>query len=318
MRKKTIKSRLKKWVKSNIKAYKHFLHYNELMSFYWPVLSENNDDNFKDFCNLFTFYLCAYCPSNIQQSHPTKADWFGGHHNAKLIRLLLLDRDNKNLFEGIMAAFAAYKESDNKTFLEEVIARAFIEGHPGVNRTSKLFRTVQFFATHQSDTFICHGIESLEKFSDDPVARFPPVDSMQDKSISQNGLFYAIETDRLPLINCASTHSLKNPWDYCKGVIPKSIFRNLKGKILLAPDRDHFYAESDISIDDWCFVYFRKARRKGVDFDINLMRQKISEIRSSKIRIIEFETLQAFLRLLALLQQKFEMFELMNNQFHQE
>lgn len=280
------------------------------MSFRWPLLSEENDDDFKDFCTLFTFYLCAFCPSKIQYAHPSQDDWVGRHHNAELLRLLLPHR-NKNMFEGLMAAYAAYREADSKTFLAEVFATAYIQGHPGVDRTSNIFRAAQFFATHQSDTFICHGIENLEKFDDDPAAQFPPVGSMQDLSIAQDCVSYAIETDRLPLINCASSHAIVNSWDYCRGLIPKPVFQELGGKVLLAPDRDHFYAESEIPIDEWCFIYFRKAqRKKGLLFDIDLMRKKITEMRASDIRIIEFETLQAFLKLLALLQQKFEMAEL--------
>ena len=55
-----------------------------------------------------------------------------------------------------MAAFAAYSDADDKIFLEEAFAEAFIEGHPNVDQNSNLFRAVQFFSTHQSDTFICH------------------------------------------------------------------------------------------------------------------------------------------------------------------
>lgn len=302
----------KEWFKSYIDAYRYFRKNNELMSFSWPILSENNDDNFKNFCNLFSFYLCSHCPSKIQHTHPAQGDWVGRHHHAKLIRLLLPHRE-KNIFKGIMAAFAAYSDADEKIFLEEAFAKAFIEGHPNVDQRSNLFRAVQFFTTHQSDTFICHGIESLEKFSDDPKTRFPPIGSMRDRSISQNCESYAIETDRLPLINCLSSHRNNSSWEYFRGLIPKTVFENLNGKVLLAPDRDHFYAESEISINEWCFVYFRKAqRRKTLNFDIDLMREKILDIRDSEIRIIEFETLQAFLHLLTLLQQKFEMAELMN------
>jgi len=85
----------------------------------------------------------------------------------------------------------------------------------------------------------------------------------------------------------------------------------LGGKILLAPDREHFYAESNIAIDQWCFIYFRKARRKkGLSFDIRLMREQIASLRASNIPVLEFETLQAFLRTLSLLQQKLELSKL--------
>lgn len=302
------KNRIRRWRNS----YHEFLHTNELMRYRWPVLSEENDDDFKDFCDLFTFYLCTSCSPKTRAWHPSEFDWEWPHHNARLLRLLLPHRA-KDPFEGLMAAYAAYCEADDKNFLEETFAEAFIHGHPGLDRTSNLFQTTQVLASHQSDTFICHGIERLEAYNNDPAAQYPPIDSMKKQTIAENGKSYAIETDRLPLINCASSHSIIDPWDYCKGIIPLPVFQQLGGQILLAPDREHFYAESAIPINEWCFVYFRQARRrKGLKFDVDLLRQKITELRSSELRIIEFETLWAFLRALTLLQQKFEMAELMD------
>ena len=301
-----------KWYKRYLRRYRNFLHTNELMSFRWPSLSEENDDCFKDFCNLFTFYLCTMCYPRLKECHPQRDDWVDCHHNAELLRRLSKTSE-LNLFEGLMAAYTAYTQIDDKTFLEDTFAKALSQGHPELDRTSGLFRAAQTIYEHQSETFICHGIEYLEAFKDNPTSIFPPYDSLHEKSLSKNRISYAIDTDRLPLIYCASDHGKVNSWDYCRGIIPKSKFMKLGGKILLAPDREHFYAESNIAIDQWCFIYFRKARRKkGLGFDIHLMREQIASLRANNIPVIEFETLQAFLRTLSLLQQKLEIQDLMD------
>ena len=289
----------------------HKLLESELMSFRWPSLSYENDDSFRDFCNLFTYYLCTECCKEIV-NHPKRADWRYGHHHGLLLRQLLKHKE-KDPFEGLMSAYGVYLEAEDKTFLEEAFARAFTNGHSNFDRSSSLFQAARICYAHSSETFISHGIEELNTFSGDPSANFPPQGSMHLISISRNRRSYAIDTDRLPFIYCATSHrGHHNPWVYCRGLIPKSRFQELGGKILFAPDREHFYAESSIPIKHWCFVYSRKARTKErLKFDIEEMREKISLLRQNRIPVIEFDTLQAFLRTLSLLQQKFEIQELM-------
>jgi hypothetical protein len=276
-----------------------------------PSLSEDNDEDFKEFCDLFTFYLCRYCCKDVSKWHPIPEDWIFGHHNAKLLKRLLPMR-HQDMVDGIMSAFDAYQRAGEKVFLEDEIADAYGAGSSRLNTHTNLYRVARFFADHHDKTFICHGVEELDKTDYRSGAQYPPLGSMMDLSVAENRVSYAIETDRLPLRNCFSSHSIIDTWDYCTGIIPVGSFRKFNGEIIVAPDRDHFYAESQIPVDKWCFVYFKQTRRKkGLKFDVDDMRREIQNIKASDLRNIEWSTLQSLLRLLALLRQKFELAEMM-------
>ena len=284
------------------------------MSFRWPLLSDENDDTFKEFCDLFTYYLCIECCKGTVD-HPRKDEWHEyGHHHGELLLKIISSAKKVDPFEGLMSAYATYLESDPKIFLEDKLAKAFTDGHPNIDRKTSLFLAAQFIHSNISDIFIIHGIEKLDKFSYKASDYFPPNESMLESSLSKDRLTYAIDTDQIPLIYCASTHyGHQCPWIYLKGIIPYSKFKTLGGVVKIPPDREHFYAESQIALGEWCFIYFRKPRAyKSLQFDLETMRQTISEIKRREIAIIEFETLQSFLRTMSLLQQKLTIAEKIN------
>lgn len=281
------------------------------MSFRWPLLSDQNDDSFKDFCDLFTYYLCIECCKGTVD-HPRKEEWNEyGHHHGRLLLQILSTVSKVDPFEGLMSAYTAYLESDTKVFLEDKFAESFTNGHPNIDRETGLFLAAQLIHSNMSDIFLVHGIEKLESFNYSASDYFPPNESMFELSLSKDRLTYAIDTDQIPLTYCASSHyGHQSPWIYLKGIIPYSKFESLGGIVKIPPDREHFYAESQIALSEWCFIYFRKTRAyKSLQFDLETMRQTIAEIRKRNLAIIEFETLQSFLRTMSLLQQKLRIAE---------
>ena len=89
-------------------------------------------------------------------------------------------------------------------------------------------------------------------------------------------------------------------------------FRRLGGQLYLSGDREHFYASSRIKMEDWCFIYHRRTERKrSLKFSVELLRQNISEIKSSGARCIEIQVLKKFLKLVSMLTQKLTLLDLL-------
>jgi hypothetical protein len=279
-----------------------------------PVIAENTEKDLKDFLTLITYFCCVSCSQNIDRdfdrNYNRKIHWVDSHH-CGLFNQTLSTTPIEDIFEGFVSAFNIFLENrDRLEDLEVPLAEAF-SCTTKSERTvsSKLVSTLKYFYINRRKNFIRHGLEELESKSYTNGQHFPPKGSMQKKSLSSDGEYFAVEIDRPPFINCFE-HGSVYPWLYCGGVMAIEDFKKRNGKLVLADDREHFYASSQIEVNDWFFVYHLKLRHKRrVHFDPNLLKQSIIEMKFSGAGFIEMETLRNFFYVMDLLEQRQEAFE---------
>ncbi|NRB16676.1 MAG: hypothetical protein HRU33_03615 [Rhodobacteraceae bacterium] len=301
-------------IKKRAKSYQHAYHeFRQESSFVRrrrPVIFDETENKFEKFLDLFTFYLCLECGKSAGDWHPTHADWNRGHHNGALLQQM--SRAKKvDVFKGIMNAYRVFlNHADNPINLEEELGKAFIDTGGSAPQKDVLHRTLEYFYINQGETFIRHGIELLHRRDYRTESDFPPKSSMASMSLSEDGVTFAIDSDIIPFNTCFN-HGNRWPWYYCGGCITVSDFRRLGGKIVRPGDRDHFYARSNLKVDDWCFVYQRKIERtKAMASSIDGLRESIIEIKQSGARHIEKSVLSKFFILVSMLRQKLALQEI--------
>jgi len=80
----------------------------------------------------------------------------------------------------------------------------------------------------------------------------------------------------------------------------------------LADDREHFYAEANLSLTDWFFIYQTKTKyTKSLTFDVDLLRNGINQMKLSGASYIEIKTLRKFFHVVSMLEQRKEAFKLL-------
>jgi len=301
---------LKKRAKPYTRAYHKFRQESSLVRRRRPVLFDETENEFEKFLDLFTFYLCHECGKSVEDWHPRHANWIRGHHNGALLQHVS-GAKKVDVFEGLMNAYRVFlNHADTPFNLEGELGRALIHAGVSAGQEDNLRRTLEYFYINQSETFIRHGIERLHQRDYRAKSNFPPKSSMISMSLSEDGFTYAIDSDRIPFNTCF-THGNRDPWYYCGGYITVSDFRRLGGKIIRSGDRDHFYAQSNLKVNDWCFVYQRQTERtKLLMSSIDCMRESIVEIKQSGARNIEKSVLSKFLVLVSMLKQKLALLEI--------
>ena len=134
---------------------------------------------------------------------------------------------------------------------------------------------------------------------------------MLQLSLSSDGKSFAVEIDQPPFTKCFE-HGKKYPWYYCSGVITLHDFKKQNGLLKLADDREHFYAEANIPISDWHFIYKTRGKhKKALNFDVDLLKKSIEQMKLSGASFIEIETLRKFFHVVNMLEQRQEAFKLL-------
>lgn len=283
-----------------------------------PVVAENTEKDLNDFLTLIIYFNCIGCSLNVDRNfnrnYRRKPHWFSSHH-CGLFNQTLSTLPIEDIFEGFVSAFDTFLENrERQEDLEILLAEAFSSTAACQYRAnSKLISTLKYFYVNRRNNFLRHGLEDLKYNSYSSGQSFPSKGSMEKKSLSSDGEYFAVEIDRPPFINCFE-HGASFPWLYCGGVMTIENFKNRNGKLALADDREHFYATSDIEVNHWYFIYHLRVKHKRrLSFEPNSLRQSISEMKSSGAGFIEIETLRNFFYVIDLLEQRQEAFKLLSS-----
>ena len=298
-----MKHKVKNIIKNLQKITKQTKYYqNRLAS-----VAENTEVEFNNFLDLLIYYMCVGCGADIDKTYPRKKHWCNSHHNG-LFNQSLFKIDEISIFNGLMKAYDVYLvNKKNPVDLEIDLANAFCKySKPLCTNHQKLHAVLEYFFTNRNVNFIRHGLEDFSEKNYIQDSSFPPNFSMQNYSLSLNGKSFAIEIDRPPFLNCFE-HGKVWPWYYCGGVMTLDDFKKHNGILKIADDREHFYAESNILISDWYFIYNTKAKyTKRLKFDVNLMKKSILQMKKSGANFIEMQTLRKFFHVINLLEHKIE------------
>lgn len=309
-------------MKKRIKQFfKGFQTYRKQTQFYQnrlPIIAENTEKDLMEFLTLIIYYNCVGCGINVNRNfdknYPRKSYWVGSHH-CGLFNKTLSTFPVENIFEGLVSAFETFlKNRGCIENLEIPLAEAFFKTEKCESSVKlELISTLKYFYLNRRKNFIRHGLEDLKYKNYNIGEYFPPKGSMEKKSLSSDGEYFAVELDRPPFIKCFN-HGPVFPWHYCGGVMTIEDFKSRNGKFEFASDREHFYAVSDISVKHWYFIYHLKVKgKKSLQFDPELLRKRIIEMKSSGAGFIEIETLRNFFYVIDLLEQQQEAFKLLSS-----
>ena len=304
----TSKTAIKKIIKS-------FQAFSKQTSFYQnrlPVIATNTEEDLNGFLDLMLFYMCAECGETIGKVYPRKNNW-DFHHHCGLFNQTISKFDEICIFEGLMKAFNIYiHNKENPVDLEIKFANSFTKNSKHeYPKLSKLNNLLEYFFLNRNETFIKHGLENLTINDYSKGSIFPPSTSLMPLSLSTDEKSFAIEIDKPPFTKCFD-HTHKYPWHYCSGIITLKDFQKKNGILKLADDREHFYAEANLSLTDWFFIYQTKTKyTKSLKFDVDLLRNGINQMKLSGASYIEIETLRKFFHVLSMLEQRKEAFELL-------
>ena len=303
-----MKQKIKKIIKNFQNISKQTAYYqNRLES-----VAENTEADLNDFLDLLTYYMCVGCGNSLDKTYPRKKHWISGHH-CGLFNQLFIKLDVINIFDGLMKAYNIFLiNKKNPVDLEIDFANAFCKYSTQTHASNfKLHNTLEYFFINRNMNFIRHGLEGFSENNYLKNSIFPPDFSMQSLSLSSNGKSFAIEIDRPPFLNCFE-HGKVWPWFYCGGLMSLNDFKKHNGYIRLSNNREHFYAESNIQISDWYFIYNLKAKyTKRLKFDINSLKKSIIQMKQCGAGFIEAQTLRKFFYTVNLLEQKLEVSKLL-------
>jgi len=135
----------------------------------------------------------------------------------------------------------------------------------------KIRPALKYLYQNRNKIFIRHGLEMPERRDWQIDAMYPPNNSYLELSAG-----YAIEVDQPPFDGAkkgnrqrghCSNHDDESPWNQIKGFISFDDFLRLGGKIVDSKRRDHLYATSDISIDNWTFLHRDLPRCRQSEFE---------------------------------------------------
>ena len=185
--------------------------------------------------------------------------------------------------------------------------------------------TLEYFYKNRNEIFIRHGLEKVKKA--DFKGNFPPENSFLNFSGKKS---YPIETDRInnlkPInkhkfykkvdkigrikkelrnkpesvvyphetFNC-SNHEWHATWGKVKGFITYKDLIDKGGEIIHSERREHLYANSEINIKKWKFIY---------NSNIHKNNSQIKSLRENDIGIISQELLYNFMGLVKILQDR--------------
>lgn len=282
-----------------------------------PVLAEHSEKDFDDFLTLLIYYMCIGCAGdidrNFDRNYRRASHWVNSHH-CGLFSKTLSAAPMTNVFSGLISAFSVFsthrEQSEN---LEIPLAQAYFSNeNPKGDIDRVLLSTLNYFYVNRHKNFIRHGLEELECSTYKADEIYPAKGALKQESLSTSSNCFAVEIDRPPFLNCFQ-HGSVFPWFYCGGVITIEDLKGRNGRLKFADDREHFYAESDIRVQDWNFIYSLRAKHKrSLNFDPNLLARRIVEIKSSGANCIEIGTLRKFFHAINLLEQRHEAFKLIN------
>lgn len=167
--------------------------------------------------------------------------------------------------------------------------------------------TLLYLYTNKNETYLRHGIELVEEF--DPKNKIYPNEKTYWKLCPNNEKAYPIEIDSLPFAlnpyqeeinytlqqSYCSNHDGDQPWNRIKGFISFKDFKKYKGSIIISNTRDHLYAESNININKWIFLY-----QNNTQEDKKIINSLINE----KQKIISQEIVFIFFKFIKLLQDR--------------
>lgn len=286
------------------------------------------DIAFRNYLNLLMFYLCPRCGGETLQWHPpdstmTREKNAGGFHHKGAFINALEGKGHWSASDIIEATSSVYRSVDKeKVPLEnEFIASLDAEAPPAPS-TESFFRGLRRLAEYSHETFIRHGVER-PRFADyRNGASFPTKGSQHEWGFVYERGVYAIDTDVVPFNGCSS-HYLRGgvdrtfAWSYCAGYIPLSLFQERGGKLIKTDEREHYYAKSEIPVEEWIFVwdpigFNRAVSAKDHDFKPEAFVENISALRKTDAALIELQTLKVFFHAYFLLKQKLEISQVLH------
>lgn len=156
--------------------------------------------------------------------------------------------------------------SDYNSWVDEKYKNIFLKMEISTKKLindfySNVRKTLLYFYKNSNNIFLRHGLEKIDTANYDKNSIFPPKNSYLELSSG-----FAIEIDRAPFgvknnwitnttEGACSNHGENRRWNKIKGYITYDEFINKNGKIIDSKQRDHLYANSNIELSEWVFMY---------------------------------------------------------------
>lgn len=201
-----------------------------------------------------------------------------------------------------------------KSLVEHLNNVKFVE-----NSDLRHLRILQYLYSMRSSVFLRHGVETYRFGQYTPRSFFPDSSDLQPFAAAVGHGAYAVDTDTPPFLGC-SMHSLRygsdgiNPWVFCAGYISLDRFQHFDGKILKFDNREHFYAKSDIPIEEWIFIWapqhFAKVRNRIHKSNVEMFEASIETLSRGPSVLLERGLVQLYFETAVLLQQRLDLMKI--------
>ena len=284
-----------------------------------------DEQEFREFLHLLVYYMCPRCDVMTYKWHPKHPDISAEnhlnvcHHTGELIDAFT-GKHSWTPCDIIEATYRVYRDSNDKRVdFQNQFSLCLNEAVP--KRSGEpFFLGLRSLIEHRGDIFLKHGIERPRFANYTNGAIFPPEDSNQPYDLVAGKNIYAVDSDRVPFIGCTH-HNIQGgidvlqPWSYCSGYIPLRVFQAKGGVLKKIHQREHYYATSEIPLEDWIFIWdpvrLEQVLETGrQNFSKSAFRQNIFDLKNTSAPLIEFQTMRLFFCLFNLLEQKLDLAQL--------
>ena len=187
------------------------------------------------------------------------------------------------------------------------------------NPELKHLRALQYLYSMRGSIFLRHGVETYRFGQYTPHSFFPDSADLQPFAAAVTHGAYAIDTDTPPFLGC-SMHSQRygrdgiNPWVFCAGYISLDRFQHFCGEILKFDNREHFYAISNIPIEEWFFIWapqhFANARNRIHKSNVEMFEASIETLSKGPSVLLERGLVQLYFDTADLLQQRLDLMKI--------
>ena len=220
----------------------------------------------------------------------------------------------QTLDEEVFHNNGAITEIFEKSLVEHLNNVKFVES-PDL----KHLRILQYLYSMRSSIFLRHGVEIYRFGQYAPHSFFPDSSDLQPFAAAVVHGAYAIDTDMPPFLGC-SMHSQRygrdgiNPWVFCAGYISLDRFQHFCGEILKFDNREHFYAISNIPIEEWFFIWapqhFANARNRIHKSNVEMFEASIETLSKGPSVLLERGLVQLYFETADLLQQRLDLMKI--------
>ena len=294
--------------------------------------SNSMNKNLVKLLNTLKYYCCVRCDVQANSYHKTLdiRDLDGNrtiHRHGIIFEQIdtLSDWTAPNIIEHL---FKFVETLDNHIFeknilIDEKFEKLLVEHLNNVkfseNPDLKHLRALQYLYSMRGSIFLRHGVETYRFGQYTPHSFFPDSADLQPFAAVVTHGAYAIDTDTPPFLGC-SMHNQRyghdgiNPWVFCAGYMSLHRFEQFGGKILKFDNREHFYAISDIPIEEWIFIWtpqlFANARKKLHKSNVETFEASIETLRKGSSILLEWGLVKLYFDTADLLQQRLELMKI--------